>query len=72
MNMQEINNIFQSKYERTKLEAMHGSVDKLVSTYMKTGIQIYPHQIVAALAALEDPLRKGFFGNAQFTMHNAQ
>jgi len=62
MSKREINNIFQAKYEASRLGGFKGfdNIERLIGAYMKTGIQVYPHQIVAALAAMEDPLRKGF------------
>ena len=57
-----INNIFQAKYAVSKLKdfSCFADAEKLVSTYMKTGLLVYPHQIVAALSALDNPLKKGF------------
>lgn len=44
-----ISNIFQAKYEASKLKSFSGLADaeKWVSTYMKTGLLVHPHQIVA-------------------------
>ena len=54
--------IFHAKYATRNLGKFRGfaNVDRLVRLYNRTGIDIYPHQIVAALAAMEDPLRPGF------------
>ena len=54
--------IFHAKYATRNFGKFRGfaNVDRLVRLYNRTGIDIYPHQIVAALAAMEDPLRPGF------------
>ncbi len=57
-----INNIYQAKYKTIQLRRtrVRDDFEKLISIYSKTGLDIYPHQIVAAVSALANPFSKGF------------
>lgn len=57
-----VNNIYQAKYVASELTKNYALADfeKLIPVFMSTGINIYPHQIVAALNALHNPFSKGY------------
>lgn len=52
----------QARYLAYKLshESKYGSVDKLIPIYLKSGIDIYPHQVAAAYFAVANPLSRGY------------
>ena len=60
--VRDVDNIFLAKWEVSRLGAYRGfsNPEKLVNTYLRTGLSVYPHQVYAALAAMVDPLRRGF------------
>jgi ERCC4-related helicase len=57
-----INNIFQAKLKALELtrQYRYGRLEKLIPVYLRTGIAVYPHQIVAAANALANPYGKGY------------
>lgn len=52
----------QARYLAYKLshDSKYGSVDKLIPIYLKSGIDIYPHQVAAAYFAVANPLSRGY------------
>lgn len=52
----------QARYLAYKLshESKYGSVDKLIPIYLKSGIDIHPHQVAAAYFAVANPLSRGY------------
>lgn len=57
-----INNIVEAKYKLTKIEKFQnlGRYESLIPTYLSSGIEVYPHQIMASTFALSNPYVKGF------------
>lgn len=60
--MRMINNIFQAKYKSLELwrKRSLSDLERFVPSFYKRGIQVYPHQIDAAVSALFNPYSKGF------------
>lgn len=52
----------QAKYLACRLtrQSRFGEIEKLIPVYLKSGIEIYPHQIAAAYFAVSNPFSKGF------------
>lgn len=57
-----ISTVSQAKYlaHRLTKESKFGEIEKLIPVYLKSGIEIYPHQIAAAYFAVSNPFSKGF------------
>lgn len=57
-----INNIFQAKYKSLELwkKRALSDMERLIPGYYKRGIEVYPHQIEAAVSALSNPYSKGY------------
>ncbi len=57
-----INNLVEAKYKLTKIEKLQnlGRYESLIPTYLSSGIEVYPHQIMASTFALSNPYVKGF------------
>ena len=57
-----INNLVEAKYKLTKIEKFQnlGRYESLIPTYLSSGIEVYPHQIMASTFALSNPYVKGF------------
>ena len=57
-----INNLVEAKYKSTKIEKFQnlGRYESLIPTYLSSGIEVYPHQIMAYTFALSNPYVKGF------------
>ena len=52
----------QAKYLACRLtrQSRFGEMEKLIPVYLKSGIEVYPHQIAAAYFAVSNPFSKGF------------
>lgn len=57
-----ISTVSQAKYlaHRLTKESKFGEIEKLIPVYLKSGIEVYPHQIAAAYFAVSNPFSKGF------------
>ena len=55
-----VNNHYQARVLASQMEYRFAKIEKLIPVYMKTGLQVYPHQVTAALAAIANPYIKGF------------
>ena len=55
-----VNNHFQAKMLANQMESKYANLEKFIPVYMKTGLQVYPHQVSAVMAALANPYIGGF------------
>ena len=57
-----ISTVSQAKYlaHRLTKESKFGEIEKLIPVYLKSGIEVYPHQIAAAYFPVTNPYSKGF------------
>ena len=57
-----ISTVSQAKFlaHRLTKESKFGEIEKLIPVYLKSGIEVYPHQIAAAYFAVSNPFSKGF------------
>jgi hypothetical protein len=57
-----IKNDFQARYAAAELSKRHptGKLEKLIPVFLRSGLEVYPHQIEAAACALYNPYSKGY------------
>lgn len=57
-----VNNNYYANFLANKLSAQKrfGDLEKLIPVYLRTGIEVFPHQIAAATFAVSNPLSKGY------------
>lgn len=58
----QITNDFQARYAAALLSKRHavGKLEKLIPVFLRSGLEVYPHQIEAAACALLNPYAKGY------------
>lgn len=58
----QITNDFQARYAAATLSRRHamGKLEKLIPVFLRSGLEVYPHQIEAAAQAIFNPYAKGY------------